>query len=284
MVACFANCAVVLPLTLTVLLLENWVLGSTMCFMLPIMQDTPLNLVTLTLLLITATQYHRLRQREVWPSSSLISLLAVWLTSICTALPYLIYTDYLDMEVYFGPAMQGVGLCVVNIAHDVGPFTKVLFVCMYLLPMLLIGIFHFLISHHLNKFGSSRFHSDEDLEMESLDLQRQVVAHKYLLCVTLLYAVCLFPLMVLRVAKQAIYETYSNTHYFDIIYVVFVWSCFLPSFTTPALYLIWNRQRVSILQDHNGVLQQEATDAPGADRSQSGLLKSADQCPDAKQY
>ncbi|XP_037091188.1 neuropeptide Y receptor type 5-like [Pollicipes pollicipes] len=130
MVACFANCAVVLPLTLTVLLLENWVLGSTMCFMLPIMQDTPLNLVTLTLLLITATQYHRLRQREVWPSSSLISLLAVWLTSICTALPYLIYTDYLDMEVYFGPAMQGVGLCVVNIAHDVGPFTKVLFVCM----------------------------------------------------------------------------------------------------------------------------------------------------------
>ena len=39
--ACLAYCLLVLPLTLTVLLLQNWVLGSTMCFMLPIMQVRP---------------------------------------------------------------------------------------------------------------------------------------------------------------------------------------------------------------------------------------------------
>ena len=46
--ACLANCLLVLPLTLTVLLLQNWVLGSTMCYMLPIMQVGVRRLVTRT--------------------------------------------------------------------------------------------------------------------------------------------------------------------------------------------------------------------------------------------
>ena len=36
--ACLTYSLLVLPLTLTALLLQNWVLGGTMCFMLPIMQ------------------------------------------------------------------------------------------------------------------------------------------------------------------------------------------------------------------------------------------------------
>ena len=55
--------------------------------------------MTLTLLLMTVRQYCRLRRRRRSPASSPICLLAVWLVSICAALPYLIYTDYLDMEV-----------------------------------------------------------------------------------------------------------------------------------------------------------------------------------------
>lgn len=38
LIASLANCCLVLPLTLTVLLLQNWVLGSTLCFLLPILQ------------------------------------------------------------------------------------------------------------------------------------------------------------------------------------------------------------------------------------------------------
>ena len=55
--------------------------------------------MTLTLLLVTVRQYWRLVRRRRSPASSPICLLAVWLVSICAALPYLIYTDYLDMEV-----------------------------------------------------------------------------------------------------------------------------------------------------------------------------------------
>lgn len=63
------------------------------------LQDMALNVMTLTLLLMTATQCRRLLQPTAPPPSSLIGLLAVWLISICAALPYLVYTTYLDMEV-----------------------------------------------------------------------------------------------------------------------------------------------------------------------------------------
>ncbi|XP_043216086.1 uncharacterized protein LOC122378714 [Amphibalanus amphitrite] len=245
-----------------------------MCYMLPIMQNIPLTLMTLTLLLMTVRQYCRLLRRRRWPASSPICLLAVWLVSICAALPYLIYTDYLDMELFFGD-LRGVGLCMVNVGRGVGPLTKVLFVTTYILPLLLMGLLQLFISQGLAERRSGlQAHSDDeppcaatvgtvhrcsyvtdasretDQEADGLgeprrhvlDLAAEAAAHKYTLAITLAYALCLCPLMVLRIAKEAISETYNNSHYFDIIYVVFVWICFLTSCTTPALMLVWHKR------------------------------------------
>ncbi|KAF0292784.1 hypothetical protein FJT64_000170 [Amphibalanus amphitrite] len=166
---CLANCLLVLPLTLTVLLLQNWVLGSTMCYMLPIMQ------------------------------------------------------------LFFGD-LRGVGLCMVNVGRGVGPLTKVLFVTTYILPLLLMGLLQLFISQGLAERRSGlQAHSDDeppcaatvgtvhrcsyvtdasretDQEADGLgeprrhvlDLAAEAAAHKYTLAITLAYALCLCPLMVL---------------------------------------------------------------------------------------
>ena len=57
--------------------------------------------MTLTLLLMTARQHCRLLRGRRCPTSSPTCLLAVWLVSVCAALPHIVYTNYLDMEVSY---------------------------------------------------------------------------------------------------------------------------------------------------------------------------------------
>lgn len=64
----------------------------------------------------------------------------------------------------------------------------------------------------------------------------------FLLKVTM-YAIFLCPLMVLRVARLALLETYDNSGHFDITYTTFVWVAFLPTCSTPLLFASWQMSR-----------------------------------------
>ncbi|GFG39084.1 hypothetical protein Cfor_01274 [Coptotermes formosanus] len=84
-----------------------------------------------------------------------------------------------------------------------------------------------------------------DLYEAELDVQKEKRNQKYLISMVTIFAICLCPLMVLRVAKMALAETYENSGHYDITYTLFVWIAFLPTCTTPGLFASWRMSRVA---------------------------------------
>ncbi|XP_024945706.1 5-hydroxytryptamine receptor 1 isoform X3 [Cephus cinctus] len=82
-----------------------------------------------------------------------------------------------------------------------------------------------------------------DLYNAELDVRKEKRTQKYLIFMVSVYAICLCPLMVLRLAKLALMETYENSGHFDITFTMFVWVAFMPTVTTPALYASWQMSR-----------------------------------------
>ncbi|XP_057334888.1 uncharacterized protein LOC130673720 isoform X4 [Microplitis mediator] len=79
-----------------------------------------------------------------------------------------------------------------------------------------------------------------DLE---IDVRREIRTQKYLIFMVSFYAILLCPLMVLKLAKLALVETEENEGHFDITYTMFVWLGFIPTVSTPLLYASWQMSR-----------------------------------------
>jgi len=46
-----------------------------------------------------------------------------------------------------------------------------------------------------------------------------------------------------RLAKLEVSETYENSRHFDLTFMVCVWLAFMPTVTTPLLFVAWNSDR-----------------------------------------
>ncbi|KAJ9601372.1 hypothetical protein L9F63_000463, partial [Diploptera punctata] len=92
--------------------------------------------------------------------------------------------------------------------------------------------------------GQSDRSGNYDLYEAELDVRKEKRNQKYLISMVTIFAICLCPLMVLRVAKLAVVETYENTGHFDITFTLFVWIAFLPTCTTPFLFASWRMSRL----------------------------------------
>ncbi|KAK9712919.1 hypothetical protein QE152_g24628 [Popillia japonica] len=105
-----------------------------------------------------------------------------------------------------------------------------------------------LSQHSRNSYRNSRTsyresrlrHESHDTE---LDITKEKRTQKYLISMVSVYSICLCPLMVLRLARLALLETYDNSAHFDITYCMFVWIAFLPTCTTPLLFASWQMSR-----------------------------------------
>ncbi|KAJ6638993.1 Neuropeptide Y receptor type 2 [Pseudolycoriella hygida] len=84
--------AFVLPMTLMVIIVQNWVYGQFMCFFLPLLQDIPLHVVLITHLLIAWDRMRWLGDPLKARLPSFVCSCATWLTgmvlcsSYCTCL------------------------------------------------------------------------------------------------------------------------------------------------------------------------------------------------------
>ncbi|KAF6198896.1 hypothetical protein GE061_006919 [Apolygus lucorum] len=170
------------------------------------------------------------------------------------------------------PQFQGVGICVVNLQDDMQEYLRGLFIALYVLPLSVTAYLFVRMSRELQEAegplpvmvydgvrartstGSHDFRNDDKMsgrfrgnnhhEYEAeLDVRKEKRSHRYLGTIATMFAICLCPLMVLRVAKLALTETYDNSGHFDITYTMFVWFAFLPTTTTPALYAAWRMSR-----------------------------------------
>ncbi|XP_024081274.1 neuropeptide Y receptor type 2 [Cimex lectularius] len=265
----------VLPISLTILLVQNWIFGSFLCYFLPMLQDIPLHVSTLTLLLI-AWDRHRFLKDPMKPRiPAFVCATGSWLTGICLVLPYPIYTTYLDLG-KFMVIFKGVGICAVNLQDHIQEYTRGLFIAVYILPLGVTAYLFVRMSHQLQdqegplpvmlyegsrarastgshgirngeahlSSGTHRYRSNnQGLYQAELDVRKEKRTHKYLGTIATIFAICMCPLMILRVAKLALVETYDNSGHFDITYTMFVWIAFLPTATTPALYAAWRMSR-----------------------------------------
>ncbi|XP_031779267.1 uncharacterized protein LOC100679867 isoform X3 [Nasonia vitripennis] len=89
----------------------------------------------------------------------------------------------------------------------------------------------------------SNLSASYDLDDAELDVQKEKRTQKYLIFMVTAYAVCLCPLMVLRLARSAFQETYDNSSHIDMTFVLFIWVAFLPALITPCLYASWQMSR-----------------------------------------
>ncbi|XP_054289813.1 prolactin-releasing peptide receptor-like [Macrosteles quadrilineatus] len=268
------KCIFVLPISLMVILIHNWIFGSFLCYFLPMMQDIPMHVSMLTYLLIAFDRFRYLQDPTKARIPAFVMATGSWLMALCIVLPYPIYTTYVDLGTFGKEYLEGVGICAVNLADDMQEYVRGLFFAMYVLPLTTIAYLYVRMSREIevkegplavimyearsrtNSNGSPRSVSQGqahfryrsptanfDLYENELDIKKEKKVQQYLITMVTVFGICLCPLMVLRLAKMAVAETYENTGHFDLTYVTFVWVAFLPTCTTPLLFIYWRMNK-----------------------------------------
>ncbi|XP_042232386.1 neuropeptide Y receptor type 1-like [Homarus americanus] len=307
---------VLLPLSLTVLLLQNWTFGSFLCYFIPMLQDAPLHATMGTLVMVALDRYRLVS----WPHKPrlppFLAVLTTWLLALCVVLPYAVYMKYIDLQ------FKGVGICAINMDDDISEYIRVLFITLFAVPLGVITFLHVRVSVvlrgldpaasvslptrresrsqdsqqevwslHDNRFFPSTmmtemdsrdgFHYHDAAAVHQLsssfytptptttstttapphtptrssssrgaragEAEMIVLAERrtqrYLVTIVTTFALCLSPLMILRLVKNMVLETTENSGHFDITFITFVWVAFLPTLTTPVFYAAWKMPR-----------------------------------------
>ncbi|KAK9881887.1 hypothetical protein WA026_018082 [Henosepilachna vigintioctopunctata] len=88
---------------------------------------------------------------------------------------------------------------------------------------------------------------DDDLKPEDfeIDVIKEKRTQKYLVLTITVYGICLCPIMILRLVRLALMETYDNSASLDITFTAFVWLDFAPACVTPIVYTAWQLSRSS---------------------------------------
>ncbi|XP_024945701.1 prolactin-releasing peptide receptor isoform X2 [Cephus cinctus] len=220
------KCIFVLPMTLTVLLLQNWIFGKFLCYFLPMLQDIPLHVSMMTYLMIAGDRFRLLSDPGKPRIPAFVCALGAWFFAICIVLPYPIYTTYLDLERFMKQHFEGMGICVANLADDMQEYMRGLFIGTYVAPLT--------ITAYLYVKASRELQSQEGplavamFEARTGDVYSRHSSHAS---------------NDITLAKLALMETYENSGHFDITFTMFVWVAFMPTVTTPALYASWQMSR-----------------------------------------
>ncbi|XP_020806372.1 neuropeptide Y receptor type 5-like, partial [Drosophila serrata] len=93
----FVQCALVLPVSLMVMLIQNWIFGQFLCFFLPMLQDIPLHVAMISHILIAWDRMRWLNDPLKGRLPGFVCCCATWLTGMVIALPYPIYTIYVEL-------------------------------------------------------------------------------------------------------------------------------------------------------------------------------------------
>ncbi|KAG7163160.1 putative 7 transmembrane receptor (rhodopsin family)-containing protein 1 [Homarus americanus] len=102
--------------------------------------------------------------------------------------------------------------------------------------------------HTPTRSSSSRGARAGEAEMIVLAERR---TQRYLVTIVTTFALCLSPLMILRLVKNMVLETTENSGHFDITFITFVWVAFLPTLTTPVFYAAWKMPSITRYKEYS---------------------------------
>ena len=78
-----------------------------------------------------------------------------------------------------------------------------------------------------------------DLYDAERDVSREKRTQQFLCSMAAVHVICISPLMVLRLARLVLEETYDNSGHFDLTFLMFVWIAYLPTVVNPWIYATW---------------------------------------------
>ncbi|XP_033757143.1 prolactin-releasing peptide receptor-like [Pecten maximus] len=133
------KCMFVLPVTLSNLLIGNWVFGSFLCFFLPMMQCFPIHSTMLTYLMIAIDRYRLIVTPFKARAPAGLCIIGVWVAAVCLVLPFAVYLRYIDLGSILGDRFEGVGICYVNQERHIEEYIRAMFVTLYAMPLAVIG-------------------------------------------------------------------------------------------------------------------------------------------------
>ena len=249
--------ALVTPMTLMVLVLQNWVLGETMCWLFPILQAMPMHGIALNLLAALTDRYIQARCPEgLFRSSTrtwlvVTATLVIWFLSIMLVVPVIFHIHYEE-------PLNGVGTCQVRQRfQDVRQLHMVELLFAYCLVPSISLLVAFWTQSALNKRKQSEdsfkveapsqdqdqlpAQSPTDLFVCSLTQELSLV--RYLLYMVVGCTACWGPLMVLTTIQQ--FKLPSDGRggiREDLVNLTFMLLAFVSSWLVPILYGIWRRK------------------------------------------
>lgn len=87
--------------------------------------------------------------------------------------------------------------------------------------------------------SSIHWHPEILEEDDGFDPRKEKQTQKYLISIVTLFAICIFPLEIMKLVKHGITETLDNTGHFDLAFLILIWIGVLPTCITPILFVSW---------------------------------------------
>lgn len=214
------------PFTVAYPTLDYWPFGEFLCKVIPFILGVTLFSSVGTLIAIAADRYRaivhpllpRIRTRH-----ALLIIAAIWTVAFIYPIPLIVYQKYIPEvrsceEEWPSPQDQKI-------------FTVMVFVSLYVIPLIVISVLYFLICHNLKT-------SESDVQTGANRAKKSVI--RMLVVVVVLFTVCWLPyhistLCVNFIDLQRIPKWYGQLHFFT------VWMMFANSCCNPVVYAVLNR-------------------------------------------
>uniref|UniRef100_A0A8D9BI56 Orexin receptor type 2 n=1 Tax=Cacopsylla melanoneura TaxID=428564 RepID=A0A8D9BI56_9HEMI len=277
------KCLFVLPITLMVTLVQNWTWGSFLCYFLPMLQDIPLHSTMLSFVMIAFDRYKFLKRPLNPRLPVFVFATGTWLSSLCIVLPYPIYTTYIDLGTHhpilkgLGLCVGNLTddmreyLRFTFFLTYVTPLIGIIYLYVKMSKILTdqdgpLPVVVYEARTRTDSGVSSTCYADYslrgpcressqfrlrtsngnhfDMYEAELDIKKELRTQKYMTSIVTIFAICLGPLMIIsRLAKLTMVETYENSVRIDFAFITLIWLAFFPTISTPILFLSWRMNR-----------------------------------------
>ncbi|XP_046368330.1 prolactin-releasing peptide receptor-like isoform X1 [Haliotis rufescens] len=171
------KCIFVLPITLANLLIQNWLLGSFLCFFLPMMQCFPVYASMMTFLMIAIDRYRTIVHPFKSRLPAGLCTIAVWVVAVCVVLPFAVYIKYIDLGASLGARFNGVGICYVYFERRIEEYIRAMFVTLYAMPLAIIAFLYVRVSAEIKSRESASI--SIHFASNGSDVLRNIPDHSY---------------------------------------------------------------------------------------------------------